>query len=213
MILLNKTMMMCGGLVILSPDFPAQVLCAIFILQFHMLLVLKTAPYINDSKDWSSFLLSLGLTLMYVGALVQMLQSQQQREEFDPKELSYYAGIALATLPVMCISIVVVIMIFVVVNCRLWNFLQGMRERASKEGVKASTLMTQVKLINSVDEGNNGPDTGAADAYPMEAENLRAVLLKFGASRTSTWRLSITYKRQCRCQERRVSLVSRQAPC
>ena len=48
-------------------------------------------------------------------------------------------------------------------------------------GVKANTLLT-LKPINSVEEGNNGPDAGAADAYPMEAENLRVVLLKFGAS-------------------------------
>ena len=54
--------------------------------------------------------------------------------------------------------------------------------KKSLSGVKANTLLTHVKLINSVEEGNNGPDVGATDAYPMEAENLRSVLLKFGAS-------------------------------
>ena len=110
MILLNKTMM-CGGLVVLSPGSPSQVVCAILIMMFHMLLVLKTSPYINDSEDWSSFSSSLGLTLTYVGALVQMLQTQR-REEFDSEELSY-ASIAMDALPVICVSIVVIIMIFV----------------------------------------------------------------------------------------------------
>ena len=147
MILLNKTMM-CGGLVILSPGSPNQVVCAILIMMFHMLLVLKTAPYINDSEDWSSFSSSLGLTLTYVGALVQMLQARQ-REEFNPKELSY-AGIAMDALPVMCVSIVVVIMIFV--DCGLWNFLR----RKSGSG-KTSTSPTQVLPVGGSEVAVNLP--------------------------------------------------------
>ena len=126
-----------------------------------MLLVLKTAPYINDSEDWSSFSSSLGLTLTCVGALVQMLQTRQ-REEFDPEELSY-AGFAMDALPVLCVSIVVFIMIFF--DCGLWNFFQRKRGRVSKEDAKVHTSLTQVKPINSVEEsvedGNNGPDASA----------------------------------------------------
>ena len=77
-----------------------------------MLLVLKIAPYIKDSEDWSSFLSSLGLTLTYTGALVQMLRAQRRRDEFDPEELSY-ASVAMDALPVICVSTVVGIMIFV----------------------------------------------------------------------------------------------------
>ena len=145
MILLNKTMM-CGGLVVLSPGSPNQVVCAILIMMFHMLLVVKTAPYINDSEDWSSFSSSLGLTLTYVGALIQMLQAQR-REEFNPKELSY-AGIAMDALPVMCVSIVVVIMIFA--DCGLWNFLR--RKRGESGGGKTSTSSTQVLPVAMVNQ-------------------------------------------------------------
>ena len=131
MILLNKTMM-CGGLVVLSPGSPSQVVCAILIMQFHMLLVLKTAPYIKDSEDWSSFFASLGLTLTYTGALVQMLRTQRRRDEFDPEELSY-ANVAMAALPVICVSTVIGIMIFV--DGGLWNFLRRKKtgEAASKD--------------------------------------------------------------------------------
>ena len=154
MILLNKTMM-CGGLVVLSPGSPSQVVCAILIMMFHMLLVLKTAPYINDSEDWSSFSSSLGLTLTYVGALVQMLQTRQ-REEFDPKELSY-TGIAMDALPVMCVSIVVIIMIFV--DCGLWSFLQKKSGKSKSGGDNASTSLTQVLPVEesevAVDRSGN----------------------------------------------------------
>ena len=151
MILLNKTMM-CGGLVVLSPGSPSQVVCAILFMMFHMLLVLKLAPYINDSEDWSSFSSSLGLTLTYVGALVQMLQSQR-RKEFDPEELRY-ASIAMDALPVMCVSIVVVIITFA--DCGLWNFLRKKNGGVNKTGAKSNTSLTQVKPINQDEEGNNG---------------------------------------------------------
>ena len=141
MILLNKTMM-CGGLVVLSPGSPSQVVCAILIMQFHMLLVLKTAPYIKDSEDWSSFLSSLGLTLTYTGALVQMLRAQRRRDEFDPEELSY-ASVAMDALPVICVSTVVGIMIFF--DCGLWNFLRRKRgKESSSDDGKTSTSLTQV---------------------------------------------------------------------
>jgi len=153
MILLNKTMM-CGGLVVLSPGSPSQVVCAILIMMFHMLLVLKLAPYTNNSEDWSSFSSSLGLTLTYVGALVQMLQARQ-REEFDPEELSY-AGIAMDALPVMCVSIVVVIMVFV--DCGLWNFLRRKRGKSSKlRGGNSGTSSTQVLPIEELKVAVDGP--------------------------------------------------------
>jgi len=83
------------------------------------LLVLNSKQYINNSEDWSSFSSSLGLTMTYVGALIQMLQARQ-REEFDPKELSY-AGIAMDALPVMCVSIVVAIMDLLTVDCGIFS--------------------------------------------------------------------------------------------
>ena len=147
MILLNKTMM-CGGLVVLSPGSPSQVVCAILFMMFHMLLVLKLAPYINDSEDWSSFSSSLGLTLTYVGALVQMLQSQR-RKEFDPEELRY-ASIAMDALPVMCVSIVILIMVFV--DCGLWNFLRRKNGTRSGKTRTSPTQVLPVAVVNQEDE-------------------------------------------------------------
>ena len=148
--------MMCGGLVVLSPGSPSQVVCAILIMQFHMLLVLKTAPYIKDSEDWSSFLSSLGLTLTYTGALVQMLRAQRRRDEFDPEELSY-ASVAMDALPVICVSTVVGIMIFA--DCGLWNFLRRKSGKSKSGGDNASTLSTQVLPVEesevAVDRSGN----------------------------------------------------------
>jgi len=149
-ILLNKTMM-CGGLVVLNPGSPTQIVCAILIMLFHLLLVLKTAPYERDSEDWTAFLSSLCLTLTYVGALIKMLQARQ-RLEYDPNELDY-ANYALNIFPIACVSIVVLIMVFV--DCGLWNCIRGKKGlKDGKKGGKGNGSLTQVQPVNT--EENQG---------------------------------------------------------
>ena len=152
--------MMCGGLVVLNPGSPTQVVCAILIMLFHLLLVLKTAPYVSDSEDWSAFASALGLTLTYVGALIKMLQ-EQRRKEYDVSELNY-ADTAMNVLPIACVAIVVVIMIFV--DCGLWNCMSGKKRKRSgvKNGGKTKeSSITQVQPVNddgcnsSTDEANS----------------------------------------------------------
>ena len=142
---------MCGGLVVLNPGSPTQVVCAILIMQFHLLLVLKTAPYVSDSEDWTAFASSLGLTLVYIGALVKMLKIRQ-RLEYDPNELDY-ADTAMDVLPIACVSIVVLIMIFV--DCGLWNCIRGRKGLKDGKGEgKGNRSLTQVKPVNT--EENQG---------------------------------------------------------
>ena len=144
--------MMCGGLVVLNPGSPTQVVCAILIMLFHLLLVLKTAPYMHASEDWSAFASALGLTLTYVGALVKMLKVRQ-RSEYDLNELNY-ADTAMNVLPIACVAIVVVIMIFV--DCGLWNYMRGKERNRSgvkNGGKKKESSITQVQPVN--DDGCN----------------------------------------------------------
>jgi len=104
LILLNKTIM-CGGLVLLSPGSPSQVLCAIVIMLFHLLLVISNKPYLNYSEDVSSVVSALGLTLLYICALMKMLEDKTK------EDLSYISEV-LDTLPIICIVLVIVIMLF-----------------------------------------------------------------------------------------------------
>ena len=137
---------MCGGLVVLNPGSPTQVVCAILIMKFHLLLVLKTAPYVSDSEDWSAFASSLGLTLTYVGALIKMLKVRQ-RLEYDPNELDY-ADTAMNILPIACVSIVVLIMVFV--DCGLWNCIRGKKglKDGKRKGKGNNGSLTQVQPVN-----------------------------------------------------------------
>ena len=142
---------MCGGLVVLNPGSPTQIVCAILIMQFQLLLVLKTAPYVHASEDWSSFSSSLGLTLTYIGALIKMLKVRQ-RLEYDPNELDY-ADTAMNILPIACVSIVVLIMVFV--DCGLWNCIKGRKGLKDGKGEgKGNGSLTQVQPVNT--EENQG---------------------------------------------------------
>ena len=118
MILLNKTMM-CGGLVVLAPGSPLQVLFAILIMLFHLLFVLKLGPYKKSSEDWSAFFSTLGLCLLSLGALAMLLDVEEQQMET--------IGLVTTVLPLVCIAVVVCIMIFV--DGGLWKKLQGRTKR------------------------------------------------------------------------------------
>ena len=136
MILFNKTMM-CGGLVVLAPGSPVQVMFAILIMLLHLLFLLKLAPYVKDSEDWSSFFATLGLCLMSLGALMMM---KVQDDEATP------IGLATTALPVVCIVIVIGIMI-------MYDF--GLKHKCcGGSGVTTSnkakkTSSTQVQPINN----------------------------------------------------------------
>ena len=151
MVLLNKTMM-CGGLVILAPGSPLQVLFAILIMLFHLLLVLKLAPYVKDSEDWSAFLSTLGLCLLSLGAYSMMI-------ELDPNQMDII-GVVTTVLLLLCICSVVFIMVFV--DCGLWQRLCGKRMDKKNTNGKASTTKVQPignggvrKTFNNTDEQDN----------------------------------------------------------
>ena len=121
MVLLNKTMM-CGGLVVLAPGSPLQVFAAILIMQFHLLVVLKTAPYVEDSEDWTAFLSTLGLCLVSLGAYSLMLELKGNELEF--------IGIITAVLPLLCIVSVLGIMICI--DCGVLNALRGKKNKETE---------------------------------------------------------------------------------
>ena len=152
---------MCGGLVVLAPGSPYQILGAILIMQFHLLVVLKLAPFIKDSEDWSSFVSTLGLFAMSLGAYSMMLQA-------DEKEL-HRIGVVLAGISIFCITIVVAIMIFV--DCGLWNCMrcQKCSKRVQKKNESTGSL-TQVRPIG--DDNNYRSD---------QHTKLRNTRLKYGA--------------------------------
>ena len=141
MVLLNKTLM-CGGLVVLAPGSTYQILGAILIMLFHLLVVLKLAPFVKDSEDWASVLSTLGLCLTSLGAYSMLLKT-------DEDELNLIGGV-LVGICIFCIAIILCIMIFV--DCGLWN--RCRRKKEGKEKRRVNT--TQVKPSKVVEEDGEG---------------------------------------------------------
>ena len=133
--------MMRGGLVVLAPGSPVQVMFAILIMLLHLLFLLKLAPYVKDTEDWSSFFATLGLCLMSLGALMMM---KVQDDEATP------IGLATTALPIVCIVIVLGIMIMYDFGLKQRCCCGGSREASSKNVKKTSS--TQVQPINTNNE-------------------------------------------------------------
>ena len=135
MILLNKTLM-CGGLVVIAPGSPLQVVFAILIMLLHLLFVLKLAPYEKDSEDWSAFFSTLGLCLLSLGALTMMLKVEEHQREI--------IGLVLTALPLMCIAVVVGIMFFI--DGGVWKKIQ---EKSTCRVGKTNASTTQVQPVSA----------------------------------------------------------------
>ena len=176
---------MCGGLVVLSPGSPSQVLCAVLIMLFHMLVVLRASPFLRDSEDVSSFISSLGLTLMYLGAL----QSSNEKS-YANANLSYASAI-LDVLPIVCIGVVLGIMF--VMDCGVCNVCLRACRKSESEGkasVGEGAGMTRVTPVGAKDTGNGRVTV-------EQSEQLRSVRLQFGAS-SKEYKLAIQEQQHSR---------------
>ena len=133
---------MCGGLVVLAPGSPYQILGAILIMLFHLLVVLKLAPFIKDSEDWSSFISTLGLCLTSLGAYSMLLKA-------DKDELNVI-GAVLVGISVLCITIVIAIMILI--DCGLWKRLKGAKTDVTEESQTQIQPVNENNTILNIDE-------------------------------------------------------------
>ena len=102
-ILFNKTMI-CGGLVVMSPGTPIQVLFAIFIMLIHLLMILKLSPYVHASEDWTSFTTTLGLFLISLFAFSMQVNLNATQK--------YFVDIFATVIPIICVVIVIGITVF-----------------------------------------------------------------------------------------------------
>ena len=162
MILFNKTMM-CGGLVILSPGSPIQVLFAILIMQMHLLFLLKLAPYIKDSEDWSSFLSTLGLCLISLGAYSMKLQLKEQ----EMKTIELITTI----LPCLCIIIVIGITLFVDFGLKQKFCGSSTSSLSSSTGGSNSNSPTKVLPMTNDANKRDGDDRHSVMKGNMQGNN------------------------------------------
>ena len=120
-----------------APGTPLQVLIAELIMLMHLLIVLKLAPYQNDSEDWTSFVSSLTLFLTTLGAF-----ALQADDSSAPAFQSDVMGVLLIAISVLCIA--TELGIIVVIDC-------GMQRRCirDKKATKGGNSRTAVRPVSN----------------------------------------------------------------
>ena len=114
MVVILQKMIMTGAMCVVAQGSSLQLLIAILVMLLFTLLVLKTAPYLEDSEDSSSFIASFALTLTTIGGFALITDDPTTRT-YESKVLA----VVLIGINVICIA--VDILIVVVFDCGLFG--------------------------------------------------------------------------------------------
>ena len=65
LVMLHK-MLMTGAMCVVAPGSSVQLLIAVLVMLLYTMTILKTAPYEEDSEDWSSFISCVAVSIIIV---------------------------------------------------------------------------------------------------------------------------------------------------
>ena len=165
MVVILQKMVMTGAMCVVAQGSSVQLLIAILVMMSYMLLVLKTAPYEEDSEDWSAFVACVALTLTTIGGFALMTDNQNART-YESKVL----GLVLIGINGVCIALEIIIV--VVFDCdglsRCKKICGGKVIETKNEKVDKSNK-TKVQPIENIKPGSE------------QHKKLRDTRLKYGA--------------------------------
>jgi len=101
---------MTGAMVVVAPGSSVQLLIAVLVMLWYLMIVLKTAPYEEDSEDWSSFIACVALTLTCIGGFALIMDKQTDRTYEDS-----LLAVILIGINVFCIALDIAIV--VIIDC------------------------------------------------------------------------------------------------
>ena len=135
MAIIIEKMIMTGAMCVVAQGSSVQLLIAILVMLFFMLLILKTAPYEADSEDMTSFVACVALTLTTIGGFALITD--------DPTTRTYESTvltIVLIGINVVCFALeLLLIMVF---DC-------GIYDRCTAGGGAADGEKKMAKVPNS----------------------------------------------------------------
>ena len=165
MVVILQKMVMTGAMCVVAQGSSVQLLIAILVMLAYMLLVLKTAPYEEDSEDWSAFVACVALTLTTIGGFA-LITDDPNAQTYESQVL----GLILIGINGVCIALE--IFIVVVFDCdglsRCKKICGGKVIETKNEKVDKSNK-TKVQPINNIKPGSE------------QHKNLRDTRLKYGA--------------------------------
>jgi hypothetical protein len=163
-IILHK-MVMTGAMCLIGAGSSAQPMIGTLVQLFFLLLVIKTAPYDEDSDDWASFVTSLTLTLTLFAAFA-ISNTNPENPNFD----SFLVGIMMIAISILCIIFEIGLAAYDLEFpcCKHNNEFAKMRD-ARKKILEESSNKTKVVPTETTEK-------------QIISEELRDIRLKYGAS-------------------------------
>jgi len=164
MVVILQKMVMTGAMCVVAQGSSVQLLIAILVMLSYMLLVLKTAPYQENSEDWSSFVACVALTLTTIGGFALIMD--------DPNARTYESqvlGLILIGINVVCIALeIFIVVVFDCDGLSRCKKICGKVIETKIEKVDKSNK-TKVQPINNIKPGSE------------QHKKLRDTRLKYGA--------------------------------
>jgi len=164
-IVIFKKMMLTGAMVLIAPGSPLQLLVAIFIILFYLLLILKIAPFVDEADDWLSFLCSFQMLVTLLAGFA-LLTDTKENKTFPSQSMGPML-IALNSLA------------FFALVASIALLMPGCRERVNRTGGNNNDATNAVKVmpLPALDETNFPSDltTGErTDEITGEEKSLRS---------------------------------------
>ena len=133
MAVMIEKMVMTGAMCVVAQGSSVQLLIAILIMQFYMLLVLKTAPYEADSEDWTAFIACVALTLTTIGGFALIMD--------DPTQRTYESTVlTIVLIGINAVCFTLDILIVIVFDCGTYERCTGGNGDGDGDGNATKTL-------------------------------------------------------------------------
>ena len=114
MAVIVEKMIMTGAMCVIAQGSSVQLLIAILVMLFYMLLVLKTAPYEADSEDWTAFIACVALTLTTIGGFALIMD--------DPTQRTYESTVlTIVLIGINVVCFVLELLLIVVFDCGIYD--------------------------------------------------------------------------------------------
>ena len=114
LVVILEKMVMTGAMCVVAQGSAIQLVVATIVMLLYMLLVLKTAPFEEDSEDWTSFVGCFALCMTTLGGLCLITD--------DPVNPSFDSNVMMIILIALnVLSILIQIGIMVLLDCGVWD--------------------------------------------------------------------------------------------
>jgi len=84
LVIIATKMAMTGGLSVVAPGTPVQMLCSIFVMIGYLLIIVRTRPYLRDIDDTMSFISTLALC---VTLILGLTMAMDEKNFFDKEQM------------------------------------------------------------------------------------------------------------------------------